>query len=49
MLLLLSGDICLHAQGSTRIDEPGFVTIWNLLDILQYCGDRGTFRIDLTW
>ncbi|KAI8937203.1 hypothetical protein NX059_006412 [Plenodomus lindquistii] len=26
--------------GSTRIDEPAFVTVWNLLDILQYCGDR---------
>ncbi|KAF2828565.1 hypothetical protein CC86DRAFT_454324 [Ophiobolus disseminans] len=26
--------------GSTRITEPEFVTIWNLLDILQYCGDR---------
>lgn len=26
--------------GSTRIDEPSFVTVWNLLDILQYCGDR---------
>lgn len=28
-------------QGSTRIDDPSFVTVWNLLDILQYCGDRG--------
>ncbi|CAN9175277.1 unnamed protein product [Alternaria alternata] len=26
--------------GSTRIEEPTFVTVWNLLDILQYCGDR---------
>ncbi|KAF1920911.1 nuclear matrix protein [Ampelomyces quisqualis] len=26
--------------GSTRIGEPAFVTIWNLLDIIQYCGDR---------
>ncbi|KAF2033660.1 nuclear matrix protein [Setomelanomma holmii] len=26
--------------GSTQIDEPAFVTIWNLLDVLQYCGDR---------
>ncbi|KAL1799709.1 hypothetical protein ACET3X_000051 [Alternaria dauci] len=26
--------------GSTRIEEPAFVTVWNLLDILQYCGDR---------
>ncbi|KAH3917817.1 hypothetical protein HBI56_112630 [Parastagonospora nodorum] len=26
--------------GSTRIGEPAFVSIWNLLDILQYCGDR---------
>ncbi|EMD61169.1 hypothetical protein COCSADRAFT_174485 [Bipolaris sorokiniana ND90Pr] len=26
--------------GSTRIEAPEFVTIWNLLDILQYCGDR---------
>ncbi|KAF3049803.1 hypothetical protein E8E11_010337 [Didymella keratinophila] len=25
---------------STKIDEPEFVTVWNLLDILQYCGDR---------
>jgi THO complex subunit 1 len=33
--------VCLHAQGSTRIEEPAFVTVWNLLDILQYCGDRG--------
>lgn len=29
--------------GSTRIDEPSFVTVWNLLDILQYCGDRGLY------
>ncbi|KAF2633618.1 nuclear matrix protein [Macroventuria anomochaeta] len=26
--------------GLTRIDEPAFITVWNLLDILQYCGDR---------
>ncbi|EUC42751.1 hypothetical protein COCMIDRAFT_102671 [Bipolaris oryzae ATCC 44560] len=26
--------------GSTQIEAPEFVTIWNLLDILQYCGDR---------
>ncbi|KAF1947734.1 nuclear matrix protein [Clathrospora elynae] len=26
--------------GSTRIEEPAFVTVWDLLDILQYCGDR---------
>ncbi|KAH7400683.1 nuclear matrix protein [Phaeosphaeria sp. MPI-PUGE-AT-0046c] len=26
--------------GSTRIDDAAFVTIWNLLDVLQYCGDR---------
>ncbi|RMZ71465.1 nuclear matrix [Pyrenophora seminiperda CCB06] len=26
--------------GATSIEEPAFVTIWNLLDILQYCGDR---------
>ncbi|KAF1842021.1 nuclear matrix protein [Cucurbitaria berberidis CBS 394.84] len=26
--------------GSTRIDEAAFVTVWNLLDILQFCGDR---------
>ncbi|KAH8732528.1 nuclear matrix protein [Phaeosphaeriaceae sp. PMI808] len=26
--------------GSTRIEDPSFVTIWNLLDIVQYCGDR---------
>ncbi|KAH6616512.1 nuclear matrix protein [Boeremia exigua] len=26
--------------GTTKIDEPAFVTVWNLLDILQYCGDR---------
>ncbi|KAG9192962.1 hypothetical protein G6011_11696 [Alternaria panax] len=26
--------------GSTRIEESAFVTVWNLLDILQYCGDR---------
>ncbi|KAF1837005.1 nuclear matrix protein [Decorospora gaudefroyi] len=26
--------------GSTHIEDPAFVTIWNLLDILQYCGDR---------
>lgn len=32
-----------QAQGSTRIDEPSFVTVWNLLDILQYCGDRGLY------
>lgn len=32
-----------HVQGSTRINEPAFVNIWNLLDILQYCGDRGTY------
>lgn len=25
---------------STPIDHPEFVQIWNLLDILQYCGDR---------
>lgn len=25
---------------STPIDHPAFVQIWNLLDILQYCGDR---------
>ena len=29
-----------YVQGSTRIEAPEFVTIWNLLDILQYCGDR---------
>jgi len=27
--------------GAIRIHQPDFVTIWNLLDILQYCGDRG--------
>ncbi|KAF1959864.1 nuclear matrix protein-like protein [Byssothecium circinans] len=27
--------------GSTRITEPGFVSVWNLLDVLQYYGDRG--------
>ncbi|KAF1365234.1 hypothetical protein EJ07DRAFT_150756 [Lizonia empirigonia] len=26
--------------GLTKIDEPAFITVWNLLDILQYCGDR---------
>ncbi|KAF2788969.1 hypothetical protein K505DRAFT_254340 [Melanomma pulvis-pyrius CBS 109.77] len=26
--------------GSTPISEPSFVDVWNLLDILQYCGDR---------
>ncbi|KAH7088422.1 THO complex subunit 1 transcription elongation factor-domain-containing protein [Paraphoma chrysanthemicola] len=26
--------------GTTHIEEPSFVNIWNLLDILQYCGDR---------
>ncbi|KAF2178872.1 nuclear matrix protein [Zopfia rhizophila CBS 207.26] len=26
---------------STQIDEPSFVHIWNLLDILQHCGDHG--------
>ncbi|KAJ4994080.1 hypothetical protein SVAN01_00557 [Stagonosporopsis vannaccii] len=26
--------------GTTKIDEPAFVTVWNLLDLLQYCGDR---------
>ncbi|KAJ4354938.1 hypothetical protein N0V95_003404 [Ascochyta clinopodiicola] len=26
--------------GLTSIDEPAFITVWNLLDILQYCGDR---------
>ncbi|KAJ8107750.1 hypothetical protein OPT61_g8650 [Boeremia exigua] len=26
--------------GLTKINEPAFVTVWNLLDILQYCGDR---------
>ncbi|KAF9696953.1 hypothetical protein EKO04_004911 [Ascochyta lentis] len=26
--------------GLTSIDEPAFVTVWNLLDVLQYCGDR---------
>jgi THO complex subunit 1 len=25
---------------STQIDDPAFVNIWNLLDILQYCGDQ---------
>ncbi|KAF2473142.1 nuclear matrix protein [Lindgomyces ingoldianus] len=25
---------------SALIDDPSFVSIWNLLDILQYCGDR---------
>ncbi|KAF2748215.1 hypothetical protein M011DRAFT_401168 [Sporormia fimetaria CBS 119925] len=30
-----------YAQlGSSAIDDPSFVTIWDLLDILQYCGDR---------
>jgi hypothetical protein len=33
--------LCLFVQGATQIGEPGFVAIWNLLDILQYCGDRG--------
>lgn len=32
-------------QGSTSIEEPGFVAVWNLLDILQYCGDRGMSRM----
>lgn len=40
--------ICLHSQGSTRIEEPAFVTVWNLLDILQYCGDRGRSFIDIS-
>ncbi|KAF2712635.1 hypothetical protein K504DRAFT_464705 [Pleomassaria siparia CBS 279.74] len=26
--------------GSIPITDPSFVEIWNLLDILQYCGDR---------
>ncbi|KAF2687446.1 nuclear matrix protein [Lentithecium fluviatile CBS 122367] len=26
--------------GSNRIEDPSFVTVWDLLDILQYCGDR---------
>ncbi|KAL6704330.1 hypothetical protein ACN47E_008286 [Coniothyrium glycines] len=26
--------------GRTQIDDPAFATVWNLLDILQYCGDR---------
>ncbi|ORY02928.1 nuclear matrix protein [Clohesyomyces aquaticus] len=25
---------------SSSLDDPSFVSIWNLLDILQYCGDR---------
>ena len=29
-------------KASTPIDHPAFVQIWNLLDILQYCGDRGS-------
>jgi hypothetical protein len=31
------------SKGSTAISEPSFVDVWNLLDILQYCGDRGKF------
>jgi hypothetical protein len=31
----------LQLKGSTPISEPSFVDVWNLLDILQYCGDRG--------
>jgi THO complex subunit 1 len=30
-------------QGSTKIEDPAFVSVWDLLDILQYCGDRGLF------
>lgn len=26
--------------GSVPIQDPSFVYVWNLLDILQYCGDR---------
>lgn len=26
---------------STSIEDPGFVEVWNLLDILLLCGDRG--------
>ncbi|KAJ4305047.1 hypothetical protein N0V90_000577 [Kalmusia sp. IMI 367209] len=26
--------------GSTRIQDPSFVTVWNLLDIIQGCADR---------
>lgn len=28
-------------QASTPISDPGFVDVWNLLDIVQICGDHG--------
>lgn len=31
----------IESQGSAPIQDPSFVYVWNLLDILQYCGDRG--------
>jgi THO complex subunit 1 len=30
-------------QGSSRIEDGSFVNVWNLLDILQYCGDRSRY------
>jgi THO complex subunit 1 len=34
-------DIFYALIGSTAIDDPAFVQVWNLLDILQICGDQG--------
>ncbi|KAF2871897.1 nuclear matrix protein [Massariosphaeria phaeospora] len=33
-------DVFYGVLGSTRVNDPAFVTIWNLLDILQHLGDR---------
>ncbi|KAF2133429.1 nuclear matrix protein [Dothidotthia symphoricarpi CBS 119687] len=34
--------------GASKIDEPSFVTIWNLFDIIQYCCDRDFCSPQLT-
>ena len=30
-------------QSSTKVYEPSFVDVWNLLDILQFCIDRSEY------
>ena len=45
LVTTLARQCCSHLtdiKASTPIDHPEFVQIWNLLDILQYCGDRGS-------
>lgn len=41
-------NIFYNKLGSAQIQDPAFVHIWNLLDILQYCGDRGTLYLAIS-